>query len=48
MRRWLPSIDLCRWGGAGIASDADFDGWCIAIEWLGLTLELCAGRRVRG
>ncbi|MGV3511857.1 MAG: hypothetical protein ACO1OX_07610 [Novosphingobium sp.] len=40
MKRLLPRADIENWGGPDLHGDADCEGWSIAIQWLGLLLEL--------
>lgn len=46
----IPRISVSRWGGASDDCQRWFEGWSIAIEWLGILVELglaTRGRRSR-
>lgn len=45
--RWLPRMDLCRWGGGDIDGHNDVKGWSLCFQWGAVLVELCAGRVVR-
>lgn len=47
MRRWLPRIDIGRWGGGGIDNDSHVEGRSLVFQWGPIFFELCAGRVVR-
>jgi len=40
----MPHVSLERWGGPSDDCQRWFEGWSLAIEWLGLMLELNLGR----
>ena len=40
----IPRITTATWGGASDHDDTWFEGRSIAIEWLGLILELNIGK----
>lgn len=47
MTRWLPRIDICRWGGGDIDGHNDVNGWSLCFQWGPVLIELCAGRVTR-
>ena len=45
----VPRFECGRWGGAAITCDGspqgdEVGGWCIAVQWLGLMIEIGFGR----
>lgn len=49
LRHLVPRIDAGRWGGAALTRDArghpdDVRGAVVCIQWLGLLIEIGAGR----
>jgi hypothetical protein len=43
----IPRLSVAKWGGPSDDSQRWFDGKSIAVEWLGLILELNIGRRTQ-
>jgi len=48
IRHLLPRFDWSGWGGASLTDPSGrtewIDGWCLCIQWLGLMIEIGAGR----
>ena len=40
----MPRISLERWGGPSDDDQRWFEGWSLAIEWLGVLVEFNIGR----
>lgn len=43
----IPRFSLARWGGASDDGKIGYEGWSLAIEWLGLIVEFNLGRAQR-
>jgi len=43
----IPRISIQRWGGASDDSRRWFEGWSLAIEWLGAIVEVNLARQQR-
>lgn len=43
----IPRISISRWGGPSDDDQRWFDGWSIAIEWLGMLIDICLAKRDR-
>lgn len=49
IRHLIPRASFGRWGGAALTCDGspqgdEADGWCLCVQWLGLLIEIGAGR----
>ena len=54
VRHLIPRIQASRWSGAALTRDPDpalawephddADGYCVCVQWLGLIIEIAAGR----
>lgn len=40
----IPRVEIVRWGGASADGLHDYNGWSLAIEWLGLIVEINVGK----
>lgn len=43
----IPRLSLSRWGGPSDDGRRWFDGRSLAVEWLGLLVEINLGRKTR-
>lgn len=49
LRHLVPHVRAGRWGGSALTDDGSFNGdevrgWALAIQWLGLMIEIGGGR----